>query len=242
MNLVGDVALHEGEHGDPLTCSHRRHLMQRRRGIQDHRAGLALDLDRLAAEMNHQLAAFITRGLTDEERGRHIRAERSVGQRQIGRIRMRTIGHAHFVARQHGRGDAFPERETPDFLVAANGLAGDLRGALRFGLGNVHLQIVLGEVVRIGRPAVHEPDDPRNLADLVQFGRRQHIFDEKKHEGPELARHKPIPTTKKGCHGLRMRATPVRSARSMILPITYRIPWQPPAHEKPRGTRPRAMW
>ena len=141
-------------------------------------------------KLRGQLDAVERSLAADEECGGDIRAQRSVRQRQVGRVRMRPIGHANFVARQHGRGYAFPEREIADLLVAAYGLTGDLRGALRLGLRHIHLQIVLGEIVWIGRPAVHEPDDPRNLADLLQLGRGQNVFDEKEHEGPEWSRNK----------------------------------------------------
>ena len=61
--------------------------------------------------------------------------------------------------------------------LRAIGRARDLRALRGFGLGQVEPEGSSWRVVRIGLAAVDEFEACRNLADLVDLGRRQHILD-----------------------------------------------------------------
>src|SRR5215469_16203838 len=111
---------------------------------------------------------------------------------------MRPVIHARFVAREERRREPLREGEVLDLIAAHDRRASNLACALRFRLARIGLEILLGEIVRVRLPSIHEPQSARNLADLVEFCRVQNILDEKEHRslslGPENAAYRDVAT------------------------------------------------
>ena len=118
-------------------------------------AGLELEAQLAVAKPDHQRPAVIAVRIVEEDSAAQIAADDRIAKVDEGRVGVCAIIHAGLIFGQQRRSDLVGEGEFPEFLAARKGLQHDLRAGLAGGR-IVQLLVVLGLVVRIGRPTVDE--------------------------------------------------------------------------------------
>jgi hypothetical protein len=132
--------------------------------------------------MNRQFAAFIVRRIRDEYRAGDVGTQRRRLHGQERSVRMLAVAHAWLVLAQKWRCNAHRKSEACELVVALERLSDNTAAFLEAAVAWIHLQVLLGLVVRVADLAVHEHCAAADFPQSFNFSGIQGILDFEKHD------------------------------------------------------------